>query len=151
MTEAIIISTIALIVSVSSLVWTIYYNKRQQDSNAFISTEKNYITIEQMIADTPSVLKFHNISKDELESINITPEEFSYLLANFTAGGIYYRSLKKKKEMFELDSYRGMMLQSKSTREAWSLLKKCIAPSCYRDTIENTIKFIEKGSNNSGL
>jgi hypothetical protein len=88
-------------------------------------------------------LELHGVSVEDLEEAGITEKEFAYLLANFTAGGLYYRAASAGKEPFQPDTYRYNLLKSSYTRKAWPFLRKFIQKSPYSEKIEKTIDLIE--------
>lgn len=140
-----LVSLIAIIIAVASFIWTWQYNKRELHYTMLSQTESIFVGVEQMLATVPSAIKFHGIQVEELAEAGVTVEEFAYILSNFTAGGTYHRTEgSNTREPFKLDSYRGTLLRSPDTRRVWPVLKRCLAPSVYRDRIEATIALIEK-------
>jgi hypothetical protein len=140
-----ITSIAALLISLFSFLWTWSHNRKEVQFQLRSITESTFINVEQMLASVPSALKFHGITIEELKQVGVTPEEFAYILSNFTAGGILHRTENSRNfEPFDLNSYRGTMIQSDDTRKVWPILRKCIAPSPYRDRIEATIRKVEK-------
>lgn len=140
-----VISIIAIIISIGSFVYTIYSNARAVKNAAMFNNLTTIINVEAQLANVPSALKFHGVSIKELENINITPQEFAYLLTSFTAGGIYYKTyFPNDSTPFDKNSYRYEMCQSEQTRNAWPILKKFITNTNYRKKIENTIDLINK-------
>ena len=82
---------------------------------------------------------------DYRDRFDISPEEFSYLLTSFTAGGIYYRIKNARPDVpYQKGTYRYNMLKASKTRKAWPILQKFIEPSPYRDKLEVTLKTIEE-------
>jgi hypothetical protein len=98
--------------------------EKQMESIALSS----YVSVEQTIKNNSNLLRFHGVTKKDLEEANIDEKDFSYLLSNFTAGGIYYRNSTTKDKKF---LYYENMFQQDSTRKAWYLIKRCMAPIDY--------------------
>ena len=144
-------SIAALVISLVSFLWTLLYSRKEMNAQMRSITESTFIQVEQMIASVPSALKFHGITVAELKKAGVTPQEFAYILSNFTAGGIFHRTEGERNvRPFDLNSYRGVIIQSEDTRRIWPILKKCIAPSPYRDRIEATIRKIEEMEKKDG-
>jgi hypothetical protein len=142
---SIFISLAALLLSSASVLWSILYGNRIFRATMVAQSEASFVSIEQMLGDLPSALRFHGIAENEVTECGLTPGEFAYLLSSFTAGAIYYRTHGEKgSEPFPLDSYRGVMIRSPQTRAAWPLLRRCTDPSSYRVKIEATIRLVEQ-------
>ena len=143
-----VLSMLAVFISVGTLLWTIWFNLRQQQSTALVQSLTAFIGVEQKLAYIPAALQFHGVNPDELTKIGITPEEFSYLLTSFTAGGIFYRIKPKvAKKPYAEGTYRYTMLKSEKTQRAWPILRKFLEPSPYRDRIELTLEVIRADDN----
>lgn len=139
------ISGFAIILSVFSLVFSVWSTKRQEYLNSLANNLIYMSDIERTIADTPSILELHSVEQKELEEAGVTPQEFAYLLSSFSVGGLYYRTLGAKvRKPFAPGTYRYNMLKSERTRRAWPLIKKFMGPSPYRDKIEFTISCIDR-------
>lgn len=123
----------------------LYNTKKELRSQMFVVSEGYFVAIERVIADSPSVLKFHGITEEDLEKIQISSKELSYLICIFTAGGITARSLNDKNESpFEKDDYFRKLLESPETRNAWSLIQNILSKSHYKKRIIATIDLINK-------
>lgn len=109
----------------------------------FASSTQAHAQLERSLADIPTAFRFHGITPEQLKEIGVTPEEFAYLVANFSAGHIFHFGILNNTEPFERDGYRYTMLKTQATRKAWPLIKRMIAPGKYGDKIEATIKAIE--------
>ena len=144
-----VLSLIAILVSFCGLFWTIFYNRKQLRLNLFGSAHASFISVEQQLSNCGSALRFHGISLEQLEEHGLTSQEFAYLLTNFTAGGIYYKSIDDKSPVtpFPKDEYYYSMLLSPYTQKAWPLLRNCIGPSLFRDKIEATLQVIRENIN----
>lgn len=138
------ISILAIVISVGTLCWTIWYNLRQRQASALTTSLSAFVDVESKLGDIPKALQFHGVDPHDLERLDISPEEFSYLLTNFTAGGIYYRISNAYPDVpYQKGTYRYNMLKASKTRKAWPILQKFIEPSPYRDKLEITLKTIE--------
>ncbi len=113
--------------------------------SALVTSLSAFIDVESKLGNTPKALQFHGVDLHDLEKLDISPEEFCYLLTNFTAGGIYYRIRNTNPDApYEKGSYRYNILKASKTRKVWPILQKFIEPSPYRDKIEVTLKTIEE-------
>lgn len=139
-----ILPMFAVLISVGTLLWTVWFNLRQQQSTALVQSLTAFIEVEQRLGDIPTALQFHGIDPEELTKAGITPEEFSYLLTSFTAGGIFYRIKPKvANEPYAEGTYRYAMLKAEKTQKAWPILRKFLEPSHFRDKIEMTLETIQ--------
>jgi hypothetical protein len=121
--------------------------KAQREANVLAANLAPIVTVEKMISEIPGTLRFHGISPDELKKINITQEEFVYLVTSFTVGGIYHRALDSTSvEAFPEDTYRGRMCACKDVRNAWPLVRRLMNPSNFTLRIEKTIAKAESGA-----
>ncbi|HEY5814520.1 MAG TPA: hypothetical protein VIT23_17935 [Terrimicrobiaceae bacterium] len=121
--------------------------KAQRESNVLAANLAPIITVEKMISEIPGTLRFHGITPEELQGINITQEEFVYLVTSFTVGGIYHRALDSSSvEAFPEDTYRGRMCACKEVRMAWPLVRRLMNPSNFITRIEKTIARAEADS-----
>jgi hypothetical protein len=97
--------------------------------------------VERMIANVPSALAFHGITSEDLAACEVTAEEFAYVVASFTVGGIYHRTMNPDlRGPFPPDTYRYHMCCARKTQDVWHLLKRMLNPGPYRDRIEKTIE-----------
>ncbi len=139
-----VISLIATTISVVSLGWSVRTSLRQREGSAIAANLISLSQVEASIAEVPSALRFHGIELTDLEEGGITPEEFAYLLSNFTLGGVYYRSSPKAKHMIEPGTYRYEMCQAEATRKIWPVLRRMISPSPYRDALDQVFLELDK-------
>jgi hypothetical protein len=141
-----IISAIAIITSIVSLLYTIYSNNRRELISALMNNLNALAQIEAKIGENPDLLELHGITATQLEEINISSKELAYLLSSFTAGSIYFRTVGiKSTRPFSKESYRYKMLKSSKTRAAWKIIREnFMEPSAYMDSIDATIAIIEK-------
>ena len=145
-----IISFAALLLSVFTLLRTSIHERELRIDTARSANLAAILQVEQQIAQNPGLLQLHGIDPAELEEAGVTPEEFAYLLASFTAGGIYHK-LNKEQEHVPFDehsngAYRFHMCKSEKTRKAWRILKRIMSNSSYTSRIDATIRFIENGA-----
>jgi len=141
MKEEVIISLAALLVSILTLLYTLWLNNRMNKNNAMFHNLTTIIDVEAKIADVPTVLKFHNLDPVELEKNGLEAAEFAYLLTSFTAGGIYYKTFYPDDDKpFGEGSYRYIMCTSEATIKAWPLLRNFITNTNYKKKIEKTIE-----------
>jgi len=148
----IIVAGVAVLVSFFSLLTTIAFALRQGRSSAIASSFALMAQAEAMLKDVPSALKFHGVSDEDLRRAGITPEEFVYLIVNFTGAGVLYRmSEPDSTAPFQKGSYRYVMLSQPATQRAWPLLRKLINPEIgsYGKRIEATLKLIESDAANA--
>lgn len=138
-----IVAVTSLVLSVVAILISLQIrsiNRKQYELNSFAIKEAKFIDIEYQICDSPELLRFHGIDHSEIEAVGLSPKEFSYLLANFTAGGIRARAHNEKYDDIEITEYRMVMLKSKSTREAWPLIRKMMNDSAYRRKIDDLVR-----------
>ncbi|MGA9769376.1 MAG: hypothetical protein WBV94_10065 [Blastocatellia bacterium] len=145
MKPELIISIIALALSVLSIILTVVFTLRQIRTTSILESNAAIIDVEKALSKVPSALKFHGIKEDDLTQANITTEEFAYLLTSFTAGAIYYRTLlNANDDPFEEGSYRYIMCSQSSTRKAWPIIRKMMSNHVFRKKMDKTIAIIEE-------
>ena len=141
-----VVSCIALITSVISLWVSLFFRRKALDASR-IASLSHMVGVELSLKEIQTAIKFHGISKGDLQTAGITEEELSYLVASFTAGGIYHRfKTFKKNTPFEPDSYRYKMCINKQLRVAWPLVMKMMNKSPFTEKVERTIRTIEKSN-----
>ena len=140
-----ILSIVALVISISSLLWTIWFNLRRARVDPMLNYLSKLSDVERMIATTPSALKFHGIEERELVEAGITAQEFAYLVSSFTLGGAYHRAyMDNSQKPITPGTYRYTMCSADATRRAWPLLRRMMAHTPYRDQLEATIRIIHE-------
>jgi hypothetical protein len=103
------------------------------------------VQVESRLADFPPALRFHGLSEEDLERVEIEPRDFAYLLNSFTLGSIRQSILSRwKQSAFPPGDYRYQMCLAKETRRAWPLVKKLMNPSAFVARIDRTIEEIER-------
>jgi hypothetical protein len=112
-----IVSLLAALISVISLVWSIRTSLNQREGAAIIANLTNIAEIEATLGQVPTALRFHGIDPDELESHGVTPQEFAYVVSNFAIGGVYYRSSPQPENLLKSGSYRYEMCKAEATRK----------------------------------
>ena len=136
-----VISGSALIVALLALWQASLANKAQQASSAWLTQLSEIVEVEARLGELPEALRFHGMSKEELDQAGLTPQEFAYLLNSFTLGGIRDRQLYPiLRAPFGVDSYRYRMCKSKETRKAWPLVRKLMNPSDFVERVDLTIR-----------
>lgn len=139
-----IVSALALVASLLALWQAILANKGQQASSTWLTHLSEIVEVEGRLGELPEALRFHGMSKEDLEQAGLTPQEFAYLLNSFTLGATWDRILHPNvRTPFGVDNYRYRMCESKETRKAWPLVKKLMNPSDFVDRVDLTIKRIE--------
>ncbi len=85
-----------------------------------------------------SLLEFHGVNLKELKELNITEEEFIYILNSFYAGQAFYY-IQQPIMKVKLSEYRKKMLENPKVQAAW---KKIIRPHLIGET--KYVKSIDK-------
>ena len=141
------IAFLALLLSFISLVWAFMVDKRQKNEsvNASLGT---IVQIEHSLANIKSAFKFHGIYDEDLDKHKVSREELAYLVASFTAGGIYHRTHSPNDiSIFPEDSYRYNMCLSQDTRKAWPLVERMMNKGKFVERVGYTIDSIENKEN----
>ncbi|HEV7672288.1 MAG TPA: hypothetical protein VGS22_27535 [Thermoanaerobaculia bacterium] len=86
-----LLSAIALAVSFFTLAWTIIAHRHTTRHGSIHANMATLVELYNRIETTPSILRFHGVSKEDLEAAGLTAQEFSYLVASFEAASVYYR------------------------------------------------------------
>ena len=73
-----IISALALIVSLLAMLYTMLYNRKLLKHQFWSSSEALYVQLEQTIAKSPEILRFHGVEDDVKERYGISLDEFRY-------------------------------------------------------------------------
>ena len=145
MTPQLIISLIALALSILSTIISVVFALRQIKTTSILASNAAIINTERELGKVPSALKFHGINEDDLKQADITPEELAYLLTSCTGGAIYYRTLRKASDdPFEEGTYRYIMCSQPSTRRAWPLIRRLMGDHIFRTKMDKTIAIIEE-------
>lgn len=142
-----LLAALAVVLAVSSLLVSLQTRAQERKTTAIASSFSLMVGAEQMLADHPTALRFHGIEPDDLRAAGIEPEEFAYLVANFSAAGVLYRiNEPTNDDPFPEDSYRYVMLEAEITQKAWPFLRKLINPQIglYGKRIEKTLEIIRK-------
>lgn len=141
------LSGVAVMVSITSLIWTAISARSQRQNTAVVTNHTNIIRVEAQIAKVPSLLRFHGIMDPEMElkQHGISAEEFVYLLNSFTVAGTFYRTAPRAKtKLLAKGSYRYNMCRSPATRRAWPLLRSFINKGPYRDHLDEIFSKLDK-------
>lgn len=135
----------ALVVSLIALWHANQLHRRSESSDTLLAHLSDIVQVESRLANLPDALRFHGLSINELEEIDVTAEEFAYLLNSFTIGGVWHRILDKGvTSPFAPGSYRHTMCLSPHTRKAWPLIRKMMNPSEFVNRVDRTITLIEE-------
>lgn len=136
----------AFLLSIFTLFFSFYMQAQARTRQSASESLAGFATLEQMIKEVPTVLKFHGITDKELELANVTGREMSYFLSNMTTGGIYYRTTARKGliKFFGEEGYYGEMFKHEVTRNAWAICRRCLAPSNYRKQLDE-LSEVNKG------
>lgn len=148
---AAITSAITSLIAIASLFWSIRVSVNQREQNAIIYNLTAISGVEGKIAQIPTVLRFHGIDVKELQDKGVTLEEFAYLVSSFSIGGAYYRASPRPEKLLQPGSYRYEMCRAEATQEVWSLLRKMIAPSPYRDHLDEIVKDLKMKRREQGM
>lgn len=144
MSLELILALFASVVSIASFAFSIISWHIQKKVNAAAPMLQAFAELERSIANTPTALRFHGITPEMLKEIDITPEEFAYLVSSFSIGYIYhFGATPKDVDPFPVDSYRYNLLKSESTRKAWPLIRLMLGSGYYVKQMEATIRRVE--------
>jgi len=147
MSPELIISLCAVVVSLTSLGFSIWSWGKQKNVNAVSAFLAAIAQVERTLGQVPTAVRFHGIKPEELQEIGVTPEEFAYLVASFTVGWIHHYSMTPgDTDPWVEGSYRYNMFSSEPTRKAWPLIRRMMGPDKYCDKVEVTLKVYEKAS-----
>jgi hypothetical protein len=141
-----VISFLSLVFSAVAL----WQTRRSVRASTLIGHLSEIVQVESRLGELPSALRFHGLTKENLNKAGIDGPEFAYLLNSFTLASVRQDILRPKiRSVFPRESYRYQMCLSKDTRKAWPLIKKLMNPSPFVDRIDRTIKSIEKEEHSS--
>lgn len=137
-----VLSVIAILVSLATFFWTVASNAESRRAAAVSANTDLIIEIEGRVGRLPDLLRFHGINdpREELKKHGLTPEEFAYLVNSFTVGGTFYRNSPRPESILASGSYRSAMCLSPATQKAWPLVRVLIAPTAYRDALDNIFR-----------
>jgi len=143
-----VVSIAAIILSLISFGWQIIVYIDKLRNNAIIASVPKMIDIEKRIGDEPNLLKFHGFEDpiSELNKHGLTPQEFSYLVTSFTAGGVYYRTSSHPEELLKENSYRRNMCKSEPMRRAWPLVRRLLTDSNYSRALDEIFEQLDRDS-----
>jgi hypothetical protein len=135
---SLILSVIALIISVITAAWSIFSFFHQRHMEAVSSNTDLIVEIESRIGDVAEFLRFHGIEnpKEELEKHALTPKEFAYLVNSFTVAGTFYRTTPFPQDILKKGSYRRTMCDAPATQRAWPLIRGFLADTPYRTALD---------------
>jgi hypothetical protein len=137
------VAVIALVVSLLSFAWTILAHRHLV---RHASVHANMAALIELYnrAESPSILRFHGVSQEELDAAGLTAKEFAYLVASFEAASVYYRFHETSPTPFKPSSLRYRLLATPETRRAWPLLSRFFeSDSTFMRKIEETLKLFD--------
>lgn len=145
MSLELVLAILAVIISVAGFLFAVISWRIQKNAGVTTSTLQSFVELERSIADVPSALRFHGVTLEMLNDVGVTPDEFAYLVANFSAGYIHHFGVTPNSSAAaDPSSYRYNLLKSESTRKVWPLIKLMMGSGKYIEMIEATIAVIEK-------
>jgi len=138
-----LISSLALIVSAVTGVWTLR-NSRDQAQAARLANVTSIIDTERSLAGVPTALRFHGITQAALDEAGVTAAEFAYLLANCSSTSLYHNWSSEDPNLpFAENSYRHAMCASADFRRAWPLIKRMMNKGTFTSRMDATIATIQ--------
>ena len=139
-----LLSITALLVSLVSFAWTIVAHRYMAEHGSVHANMSALVGLYNRIEATPSVLRFHGVSTEELDAAGVTATEFAYLIASFEAASVYYRFHEKSPKPFQKSSLRYKLLATPATRKAWPLMSRFFEEdTAFQKKIETTLRLID--------
>jgi hypothetical protein len=140
-----LLSITALGVSLVSFAWTILAHRKMTEHGSVHANMSALVGLYNRIEETPSILRFHGVSNEELEAAGVTAREFAYLVASFEAASAYYGFHEKSPKPFKESTMRYQLLATPATRKAWPLLSRFFdEDTSYRRKIETTLRLFDR-------
>lgn len=145
----VLIALAALITSLIALIRGERFQKElrksQSEHEARQSNASLLVDLWSRIGNKPSLLRFHEVTEEDLKKAGIDEEELAYLVASFEAAGYYYEYISKETGPFLQSSLRYNLCASQAIQKAWPLLKRFFGGSpIYTSRIEATLKLHEE-------
>ena len=115
------------------------------EAGLLAQTEQSFISLERSLRDTPAAFRFHQVDMNAVERAGVTPDEFSYLVAVFTSGGLHIKAndvLQKGRTVpaaFKQGSYFRRLLSTPEVLTVWPELEKMIGSSVFLVRLRMTI------------
>jgi hypothetical protein len=139
-----LLSVVALVVSFASVAWTIFAHRSLVKHESVHANMAALVELYNRIESTPTILRFHGVSEEELNAAGLTAKEFAYLVASFEAASVYYRFHEKIPKAFKQSSLRYRLLANPATRRAWPLLSRFFeSDTAYRRKIDATLRLFD--------
>ncbi len=136
---------LALFVSLSSLAWTVYMNRYQAKQAALTANLNLRAQVMARIADTPALLRFHDIGLEDLQAVGITAAEFAYLLVIYESGRILYDLHEHRgNPVLPAGTFRYKMCRSRDFRRAWPLIMRVCDETPFSQLMEATMHDLER-------
>ena len=115
----IIISIVALVVSLSSLGWQAITWRKQHEQERLNQNIALLTEIKMKLAEMPEAFRFHGVSEKDMEEHDITEKELAYLIANFMVGQVYYETIDNNPaKPFGENDYRAQICKTEAFRKA---------------------------------
>jgi hypothetical protein len=139
-----LLSVVALVVSLISVVWTILAHRHMVRHASVHANMAALVELYNRVESTPTVLRFHGVSQEDLDAAGLTATELAYLVASFEAASVYYRFHDSSPGPFKQSSLRYRLLATPETRRAWPLLSRFFqSETAYRRKIEATLRLFD--------
>ena len=139
MTSSDMISILAAIISVSAALISF--------QSARIQLLSSFSELDRSIENAPSVLRFHGINQSDLESLELSAQEFAYMVTQFKYISYYERlHFSFNSRPYRSGSYRHSLCMSKDVRRAWPYLKRMLSNGRYTTRLEKTILMINENN-----
>tara|TARA_R110000868_G_scaffold306734_1_gene567968 strand:+ start:1732 stop:2172 length:441 start_codon:yes stop_codon:yes gene_type:complete len=139
--EEIIFSTIAVIFSTFSLVYTVYRNRKSDQKTSLSQNINAVANIELQAISNPEIFQVHGISKEEIEETGYSEIQFAYLVNSFTAASLYYRrNSSGGLKSFNKGGYRYNIVSQPNFKKAWPVLKRMMENSEFRTKLDLLLK-----------
>lgn len=125
----IVLCACSILCALLSILTTVLVSMKNIRNTALLSANIKLCDTESTIAKNKNLLRFH-IEDDPqvwLSRYDLTPEEFSYLLASFSLSSALYTTSPCGHRLVEKNSYRDMMFKTSSMQKAWPAIRMFLA------------------------
>lgn len=134
-------SALAVTVSVIALFVAERQQKLQAKHEANLYNVASLTELWGKIEMKPALLRFHGVSKEELDAYSLDAADLAYLVASFEAANYYYEEIDQTTGVFPETSLRYQMCAPEATRKAWPLIRRFfIGSPKYLARIEATVE-----------
>ena len=123
-------------------------NNLTLQANLFATSEQVFVSLERELHKTPNVFSMYGIDVDAVTSAGVELEEFSYLMAVFTGGGLHIRATDIRnrgtvdRSPFVAGSYFRRLLEFPKVQAVWPELSKMLSDSAFKAKVIATLKEI---------